>query len=114
MNDEMNYDAIDVTEDDGVEITELVPMDDDSDGSDGISAGEVAIGGLALIGAGFLIKKAYDGGKWVFNKIKAKLAKGSEDEAPEGEETEAPAEPETEATESVPEKEPPKGKGKQK
>ena len=90
-----NYD---VTVDNEVEAidTDLVPVDSgESEG--GIGAGEVALGALAVVGAGFLLKKTYDGGKWICGKAKAgiqslkdkraekKAAKDQDNEAQEAE-----------------------------
>lgn len=63
-----NYD---VTVDNEVEAmeTDLMPIDsEETEG--GIGAGEVALGALAVVGAGFLLKKGYDGCKWVYGKAK--------------------------------------------
>lgn len=99
------------------EVTDLVATDESSDDSEGgIGAGEIAIGGLALIGAGFLIKKAFDGGKWVYGKAKAgiesfKEKKAAKDAAKADAEVVADVEAE-EVEEATVEEAPNKGKKK--
>lgn len=53
-----------------VEVTDLVPEAEDSEKS-GIGAGEIALGALALVGGVFVVKKTYDGAKWVAGKVKS-------------------------------------------
>lgn len=86
------------------ESTDLMPIEESEDSEGGIGAGEVALGALAIVGAGFLLKKGYDGIKWCVSKAKDGIGslkekreakKASKDQpAPETEETqeETPAE----------------------
>lgn len=93
-----NYD---VTVDNEVEAMETDLMPVDSEGSEGgIGAGEVALGALAVVGAGFLLKKTYDGGKWLVGKAKGGIQSIKDKrEAKKAAKDQAPAE--TEAVEEV-------------
>ena len=97
------------------ETTDLVPVEAADNSEGGIDAGSVALGALAIVGAGFLLKKAVDGGKWVVGKVsdwnearkekKAAKAKGKdEDEEAADQESEAEAPEETEEKTSKPDK----------
>ena len=92
-----------------VNVTDLAVTDQTGDSGNGIGVGDAALAGLALVGAGFLMKKAYDGGKWVVGKVKtgieslkekkaekaaAKEAAKTEDQQPEEVEGEVVDEPE--------------------
>lgn len=70
--DEMNM-INDVTIDNEInEVTDMVPVaEGDSVAEGGIGAGEIVIGGLAAVGAGFIIKKTVDLTKAGINKAKA-------------------------------------------
>ena len=83
------------TEADEIDVensTDLVATDDNSEG--GIGGLEVAIGGLAVVGGVFLVKKSVDGVKWCYGKAKGaiesfkekraekKAAKAGEDKDP--------------------------------
>lgn len=101
--DEMNEGIFD---DYSEETTDLAPVEDGEE-SNKIGKAEIALGALALVGAGFLVKKAYDGGKWLVGKAKDGIAtlkdKKSKKGADQEEEIEEPEEAE-EAAETEPEK----------
>lgn len=88
MNEEMmeNYEAEENITDE-VEVTDLAECSSDSEG--GIGAGEIAIGALALVGGAFIVKKAYDGGKWVVGKAKNLIDAAKEKKAAKKAEKEA-------------------------
>lgn len=68
--DEMNM-INDVT--DEIEVTDLADVNAEATGNSegGIGAGEIVLGSLALVGAGFIVKKTVDAGKWVAGKAKS-------------------------------------------
>ena len=75
MEENMNVTDVEVMDDQDFEsTTDIVPVEAANDSEGGIDAGSVALGALAIVGAGFLLKKAYDGGKWVVGKVKDGIA----------------------------------------
>lgn len=110
MINEMELDNNDFDE----ESTDLVVVDDSNDSEGGIGVGEIALGGLALIGAGFLVKKTYDIGKkgvvkvidWIKSKKNNKAEPQQVEEVEDADEEVVDVEPDE--IEDIPEEETPK------
>jgi len=84
-----------------VNTTDLAVTDQTGNSENGIGVGEAALAGLAIVGAGFLVKKTYDGGKWVVGKVKAGIESWKEKKAEKKAAKEAGGKPEDPETEKV-------------